>query len=293
MRSGTFCTMLGEVQVRRRSVDRVAAEDHEHFDPPSLHVLHEFAQRSRAVARLGVDGDRVGHGLADVAEMIVQGVRQQMDDGRLAVSGQHQAAAAMGIEVLGDRGNPFFPAGRPPGRPAATPSFAATARASPSISPARKRQPMVGLGPGATDGRFDHVQAVHLAPCGVLRRGPHPPPRHEVGRIAEVSGTALQEVGIQRKHHVGLAEIVNRVDRLRQTPSGLPARPYPDGSARRRAILPRAGLSAGFRFAAASVGETMVSVNSRSPAPRCWRCFCMASRMAAAPRPRCAFAPGE
>ena len=86
---------------------------------------------------------------------------------------------------------------------------------------------MVGLGAGATYGRFDHVQPIHPCRGGILRQGPHPPPRHEVGRVAEVPGTALQEVGIQREHHVGLAEIVNRVDRfakrhLRPAPGHIP-----------------------------------------------------------------------
>ncbi len=192
---------------------------------------------------LASDGSRVGHGLAHVAKVLVEHVRQQMDDRRLAVSGQHQAAAAMCLEVLGHRGDPFLATDRPPGPRPPRRVRVATARASPSISRGPQCQPMVGLGAGATHGRFDHVQPVHPRRRGILRRGPHSPPCHEVGRVAEASRTALQEVGIQREHHVGLAEIVDRVDRLRRTPSGPRARPYRGGSARRRAILPRASPS--------------------------------------------------
>ncbi len=68
----------------------------------------QLAQRLGAVARLGVDRRRVRHRLADVAEMIVHRVGQQVDLRRLPLAGQHQAAAAMGVEVLGHGRDPFF-----------------------------------------------------------------------------------------------------------------------------------------------------------------------------------------
>ena len=162
----------------------------------------------------------------------------------------------------------------------ATPSFAATRPGQPLDLAGPQRQPMIGLGPGATDGRFDHVQAIHCALCGVFRRRPHAPPIHEVGRIAEVSRTALQKVGIQREHHVGLAEIVDWVDRLAERH----LRPAPSHVAMDRLVdvpfclgqvlqqvfelFGRASARRSFRSAAAGRRRGLL------------RCFCMASRIA-------------
>ena len=68
---GDFLQCVNDVQIRRRGVNRIAAQDDEKLNPPLLHVLHEFPQRLRPIARPGICGHRVGHGLAHVAKMFV------------------------------------------------------------------------------------------------------------------------------------------------------------------------------------------------------------------------------
>ena len=161
--------MFDEVQVRRRGVNRIAAEDHQELDPPLLHVLHEFPQRLRPIARPGVRGSRIGHGLTHVAKVLVEHVRQQVDDRRLTVPGQHQAATAIGFEVLGHCGGPFSrEVGRlAPGRHA---ELRGHRPGQPLDLPRPHGQPMVGLGARAAYGGFDHVQPIHPRRGGVLRR---------------------------------------------------------------------------------------------------------------------------
>ena len=142
-----------------------------------------------------------------------------------------------------------------------TPSLAATARANFSIF----------CGPqGQVGDRFRAVQLTAVSTAyrrfivavaaSLFFRGA-PPAIHELGRITQTAGTALQEVGVEREDHVGLVEIVNRIDRFAEGHW----EPVPG-----RVVLHRlvdvpfrlaASPSTGLRSARASVGETMVSVN--------------------------------
>ena len=91
------------------------------------------------VDRLGLDRVGVDDGLADVAERVVHRVRERVDGGRLAVAGDDEAGAAVRREILRDGGDPLRARrrrGAAPGTPA-TPTAAAIARATASISLAR------------------------------------------------------------------------------------------------------------------------------------------------------------
>ena len=251
----------------------------------------QFPQRLRPIARSGVRGSRVGHRLAHVAKVLVEHVRQQVDDRRLAVSGQNQAAAAIGLEVLGHRGDPVLETIRIAARRRHTAArrhaeLRGDRPGQPLDLPGPQRQAMVGLGAGAAHGRFDHVQPIHPRRCGLLRRGPHAPPGHEVGRVAEVPRTALQEVGIQRQHHVGLAEIVNRVDRFAKRH----LRPVPGHIAVDRLVDVPFCLGQvfqqGFDLPRRASARRWFRSTGADPAPRCCRCFCMASRMPASASPQ-------
>ena len=81
----------------------------------------------------------------------------------------------------------------------------------------RQRQPMVGLrAVQLTDVSTTYKRFISCL-GGILRGRSHAPAVHEVGRIAEIARTTLQEVGIQREHHVGLVEVVDRIHRLAES----------------------------------------------------------------------------
>ena len=127
-------------EVGRRGVDRVAAEDDEDVDPAGVHVGDELAQRLQLIDRRGLDRLGVDDRRAGVAERLVHRVRERVDGRRLAVAGDHEARAAMRLQILGDRGDPLScrspggSGGRAGGRAPATPTAAASARASASMS---------------------------------------------------------------------------------------------------------------------------------------------------------------
>ena len=78
---------LREPEIRRRGVHRIAAHDDEHLDALLVHVLDQLAQRLHVIDRPDSDGVGVDHGLADVAKVLIDGVGQEVDRGRLAVAG--------------------------------------------------------------------------------------------------------------------------------------------------------------------------------------------------------------
>jgi len=82
-----------ERQVRRSSIHGIAAEDEQHIHVARVHFIHELAHGPGSWSR--GHRQRVGHGLADVAEKIVERMRQRMNKRRLARPGNHEAGAAM------------------------------------------------------------------------------------------------------------------------------------------------------------------------------------------------------
>ncbi len=84
---------IDELQVRRRGVDRVAAEDDQQAHGAGVHLADQFLQRRALVDRTGFGGLRVGDRGADVAERVVHRVRERVNRRRLTVAGDDQAAA--------------------------------------------------------------------------------------------------------------------------------------------------------------------------------------------------------
>ena len=70
---------VGELQIDRRGVDRVAADDDERIDTAGVHVVDEIAKRLQLIDRLGFDRVGVHDGFAGVAERRVHRVRQRVD----------------------------------------------------------------------------------------------------------------------------------------------------------------------------------------------------------------------
>ena len=98
---------LGEPEIGRRGVHRVAADDDEDVDLAGVHVGDEIPKRVELIGRFRFDRLRVDDRLADVAKRLVDAVRQGVDGGRLAVAGDDEAAAAMRLQILSDRVDPF------------------------------------------------------------------------------------------------------------------------------------------------------------------------------------------
>ena len=155
---------------------------------PLFHVVGQLLQRSGMIHRPGRDGSGMDHGFTDVAEALVDGVGQQMDDSRLPVAGKDDAALAAAVEIAGDRRHPFL---MRPGGSFSGGGDAKLGRDRPGNSFDRMglhRQSVVGLGPGIAQGRLDGVQAVHARLLRGRLTGPHAPPAHEVGDVAEAAG---------------------------------------------------------------------------------------------------------
>src|SRR5207249_9858179 len=96
-----------ELQVRRRGVDRVAADDHKQYDAASIHILDQLAQRLRLVNRIGFNGISIDYRGSHVTQSMVQRVRQRVDSGRLLISGNNEARDPMQLQVAHQRGQPL------------------------------------------------------------------------------------------------------------------------------------------------------------------------------------------
>ena len=180
---------VGERQIGRRGVDRIAADDDEQIDLAGVHVGDEIAQRRELIDRLGFDRVGVDDRLADVAERLVHRVRERVDDRRLAVAGDDEARSAVRLQILGDRGDPFdaSAARRRAARTAAPHrrrSRRRSARATRFDLARLQRQPMIGARAGRGRHALDRVEPVHA--LGVFRA----PPRGEVARVAQAAGPA-------------------------------------------------------------------------------------------------------
>ena len=73
-----------------------------------------------------------------------------------------------------------------------------------------QRQAVIRHRAGDRRRALDDVEAVHRS----LRSPVHPPLGGEVAHVAQVTGAAREEVGVQRQDHVGLVEVVACVDIL-------------------------------------------------------------------------------
>ena len=97
---------VGETQIDRRGVNRIAADDQQQINLAGVHVGDEVAQGVELIHRLGFDRRRVDDGLADVAKRLIHRVREGVDRGRLPIPGDDEAAPAMGEQVLGNSVDP-------------------------------------------------------------------------------------------------------------------------------------------------------------------------------------------
>ena len=102
----TFSIASANFRSDGRGVDRIGAEDEQERRRCRRSSRRPAragspAGRSAALRRLRVDDRR-----ADVAERRVHRVRQRVDDGRLAIAGDDQAAAARRLQILDDAADP-------------------------------------------------------------------------------------------------------------------------------------------------------------------------------------------
>ena len=105
-----------EVQVRGRGEDGVAAEDDEQRDRAVVHVGRQLAQRRELIHRARLRRRRVQHRLAHVAELRVDRVRERVHRRRLIIARDHDRRARVGLQVLGQGGDPGGPLRAGPGR---------------------------------------------------------------------------------------------------------------------------------------------------------------------------------
>ena len=204
-------------EVGRRVVDRVDVEQQQQLDLPGVHRRHQIAQRlglvdRRRRDRLGVhDRHPVG------AERGVDRRRQQVDDGRLPVAGDDDAAALVRLQVAhhgGDQRLVRLHADRRPHRQAEP---ARDAERELGDLGRAQRLAVIRHGAGVGGRGLDHVQAVHRSAAGV-----DVPLAGEVLHVAHHARPAAEEVGVERQDAVGPVEAVLDVERA------------PEGGARRR-----------------------------------------------------------
>src|SRR5262249_14747285 len=95
--------LVGEREIRRGVEDRVRAEDDEELDLALLHVGRERPDRRDRI-RGPIEGRLAEeHGLAEVVERGVRGVRQGMDARGLEVAGDDDASPRRSLEIARDR----------------------------------------------------------------------------------------------------------------------------------------------------------------------------------------------
>ena len=138
---------IGEAEVRRRVVHRIAAHDDQHVHLAGVHVADEFFQRGRLNLRLHLHGVGVDDGIADRTQRRIHGVRQGVNRRRLIVAGNHDRRALVGLKIFHQRRDKLLLLGLG--------SFAATDAQSGSDGARHRlhfrrthRQAMVGLAAG-------------------------------------------------------------------------------------------------------------------------------------------------
>ena len=125
-----------------------------------------------------------------------------------------------------------------------------------------QRQPVVGLRAGVGRDALGDVEPGHPG----LRRD-DAAPRREVPRVAQLAGTGVEQVGVEREDHVGLVDAVDRLDVLAERLPGAGARVVARRSPRTGSTWPSAWPSSRPWICAASVGDVTAPDRMRSPAP--------------------------
>ena len=101
-----------ELQIGRRGVDRIAADDEQRVDLSGGHRRGELANRLHLIDRTRLDRIGVEHRLARVAERRVHRMRERVHDRRLSFAGDDDAGAAMGVQIVANGGEPRLRVGR-------------------------------------------------------------------------------------------------------------------------------------------------------------------------------------
>src|SRR5262245_29636015 len=98
----------GEVEITRRVVDRVAAEDQKYLHLPGIHVTDEQLDRLALEDRSSLDGLNVLDSVIDIAECPIGNVAERMDDCWLMVPGDQQCLPSPPLcrQVAGNSGGP-------------------------------------------------------------------------------------------------------------------------------------------------------------------------------------------
>ena len=91
-----FAHRVGEIQIRRRRVDGVRlADDHQHLDAARLHVGDELAQGGVLFGRHDLRRRLIADGCADVAQRLIDRMRERVHRRRLRIAGDDERRAAM------------------------------------------------------------------------------------------------------------------------------------------------------------------------------------------------------
>ena len=219
---------LGEVEIGRSVVGRVAPEDDERVDGTGVDVAAQLAQRADLIGRAFINARQVLDGLAHVAQRMVDQVGQRVNLLRLRVARDHQAPSAGALQVAHHRIDPFVVLGEPirkrdldrRGRPADT-NRTGDGPDDRGYVLRRNGQPVIGRGAG--DGRraLDGVQPVHgnrgrgvIRPATediIARRLLRLATRGEGPRILEPARSPRQKIGVESDDHIGLVQMIDRL----------------------------------------------------------------------------------
>src|SRR5688500_7983312 len=86
---------LGKVEVRRRVVNGVAAENEQKVYLTGIEVLGQLCNRLNLILGPRIDRVRINDGLPDITESGIHRVRQRVNNRRLVVTGDYDAASSM------------------------------------------------------------------------------------------------------------------------------------------------------------------------------------------------------
>ena len=183
-----FQKALGELQVRGRGVERIAAEDEEDRHLACVNILRQF--RQGVFCGAGFDGVGVHDGGAYVSERRVHGMGQGVHGRRLRMTRDDQGSAAMALQIAHQRIQPGIGDRRIRGLHRKTKRSCEGAREMFDFARA-DRQPMIGHAAGEGWCAFDDVEPVHLR-GGSLDAAP----LGEVARVADAGRPLIEEIGV-------------------------------------------------------------------------------------------------
>ena len=198
----------GELEVRRRVVERITAQHEERGNLAAAHRVCQVAQFATARPPLparAVQGDR----LTQVAQGGIEQHRRGVDLGRLPLPGKDDALAAILQQVVSQRLDPVrldaFD-GREAGggqvqRESAGAQFRGQQPQQAGQLPGAQPQPLIGVATGHGQGALDRPETAHRTVLAA-----DTPALGKLHGVAHGLGIGHQEVGIEREHHRGPVE---------------------------------------------------------------------------------------